>query len=55
MPKQTCKCGYTWESRVAEPKACPECKTRMGPQRRNKDAEKTLKRIQKNQNNWRAR
>lgn len=24
------KCGYEWESRVERPKACPECKGRMG-------------------------
>lgn len=23
------KCGYEWESRVAEPKACPRCKSRL--------------------------
>lgn len=22
------KCGYIWEARVQEPKACPECKSR---------------------------
>ena len=26
----TCpKCDYEWVSRVAEPKACPRCKTRL--------------------------
>jgi len=31
MTKQKCpKCGYEWESRVKEPKECPECKTRLG-------------------------
>jgi len=23
------KCEYEWESRIAEPKACPRCKTRL--------------------------
>ncbi len=23
------KCSYEWESRVAEPKECPRCKTRL--------------------------
>ena len=23
------KCGYEWESRVENPKECPECKTRL--------------------------
>jgi predicted Zn-ribbon and HTH transcriptional regulator len=29
--KQTkcAKCGYRWETRVAKPKACPRCKTRL--------------------------
>jgi len=24
------KCGYVWNSRVPYPKACPECKVRLG-------------------------
>ena len=23
------KCRYLWESRLAEPKSCPRCKTRL--------------------------
>jgi len=23
------ECGYEWDSRVAKPKACPRCKTRL--------------------------
>ena len=33
VPKVRCpnpKCGYEWEPRVAYPKSCPECKTRLG-------------------------
>ena len=26
--KCKCRCGYEWESRVPEPKECPQCKTR---------------------------
>jgi len=26
MKVQCAKCGYTWESRVENPKACPFCK-----------------------------
>ena len=25
-----CRCGYEWKARVANPKACPECKRRLG-------------------------
>ena len=29
-PTLTCsKCGYSWTPRIAKPKACPECKTRL--------------------------
>ena len=35
MTKQRCpRCGYEWESRVGEPKACPRCKTRLDYDRR---------------------
>lgn len=27
-----CKCGYEWEPRKDHPKACPECKRRLGQQ-----------------------
>ena len=28
MPEQICyRCGYTWESLIEHPKACPNCKS----------------------------
>ncbi len=28
------KCTYTWQPRVAKPKACPRCKRRLDAERR---------------------
>lgn len=27
--QKECKCGYVWMSRVENPKACPNCKSRL--------------------------
>lgn len=32
------KCGYKWESRVDNPKSCPECKARTGLKKAKKGA-----------------
>jgi predicted Zn-ribbon and HTH transcriptional regulator len=30
MVEKNCpKCGYKWQSRTTDPKACPRCKTRL--------------------------
>lgn len=39
--KQICKCGYEWESKVPNPKECPECHARLGRQKKEKDKENT--------------
>lgn len=31
------KCGYEWVGRVEKPKACPECKSRLGMQKEKKE------------------
>lgn len=35
-------CEYNWEPRVDEPKACPECKGRLGRQKQETNQENAI-------------
>jgi len=35
-------CGYSWVTRVDDPKACPECKSRLGRQQKTEEVKNAV-------------